>query len=96
MKQRLVDGIEIAPELETIGKGLSKPDAHVHHRDLDDVFSEFWIPVFLDAHKSLVLAVLNDVLADLGEGHDETVDRPVIVMQVAARMAWARSRTFRL
>jgi hypothetical protein len=41
--------------------------------------------VFLNAHETLVLAVLHDVLADLGKRHDEAVDRPIVIVQMSCQ-----------
>ena len=85
MEERPVDGVEVASELEPAGQGVPEADAHIHDSDLDHVPVEVRKPVFLDPHVSLVLAVLDDVLADLGEGDDKAVDGPVVEVQVGGQ-----------
>jgi len=45
--------------------------------------------VFLYPHKTFILAVFNDILADLGKGDDKAVYRLIVIMEVFCKNAFS-------
>ena len=82
VQKRMIDGIKIALQFEPVRKGFAKSYPDVHDRDLDDVLIHALVAVLLYSYVPRGLAVFDDVLTDLGQCHDKTVDGPVVISKM--------------
>ena len=82
VQKRMVDGVKVSLQLEPVRERSAKTNSHVHDCDLDDVLIHALVAVLLYPYIARGLAVFDDVLTDLGEGHDKSIDGPVVVVQV--------------